>query len=79
MICITFGLDTGAYNSGPLGFPLPGDPHKEKQPMKRALRMLILVVGVLCTYTALVTPVASFADEGAPPPMCPLGSGGNCR
>lgn len=47
--------------------------------MKRALRMLILVVGVLCTYTALVTPVASFADEGAPPPMCPLGSGGNCR
>ena len=44
--------------------------------MKRAVRMLFLMVGLLCTYTALVTP--SFAEEGAPPPMCPPGSNGHC-
>ncbi len=47
--------------------------------MKRALRMLFLMVGLFCTYTAMVTPIASFAEESAPPPMCPPGSNGHCR
>ena len=36
--------------------------------MKRAIRMLFLMVGLMCAYTSLATPVAS---DGAPPPLCP--------
>jgi len=36
--------------------------------MKRAIRTLFLVVGLLCTYTAVIVP--AFALDGAPPPYC---------
>jgi len=38
--------------------------------MKRAIRMLFLMVGLLCTYSALARPMMS---DGAPPPYCPPG------
>lgn len=38
--------------------------------MKRAIRMLFLMVGLMCTYSALATPVVAPSD-GAPPPYCP--------
>lgn len=37
--------------------------------MKRAVRMLFLMVGMICAYTALAAPVAPAAD-GAPIPSC---------
>lgn len=36
--------------------------------MKRAIRMLLLMVGLFCTYTAVIVP--AFALDGAPPPYC---------
>jgi hypothetical protein len=39
--------------------------------MKRAFRVLILVVGLLCTYTALTVPTMAVAEDGAPIPCHP--------
>lgn len=44
--------------------------------MKRALRMLFLMVGLLCTYTALAAPMAPASLDGAPVPVCDPGSKG---
>src|SRR5580704_4393472 len=71
-------LDRARIISSHLGFPLPGDPHKEKQSMK-ALRILFLMVGLLCAGTALATPAMTSSLDGAPPAYCPPGSGGHCR
>jgi hypothetical protein len=38
--------------------------------MKRAFRVLILMVGLFCTYTAVVAPTMAFAD-GDPMPLHP--------
>jgi len=45
--------------------------------MKRAIRMLFLMVGLLCTYTALTVPAVAL--DGAPPPYCPPNQGWNCN
>jgi len=42
--------------------------------MKRAIRVLFLMVGLLCTYTALAAPVVPTLD-GAPIPVCPTCGG----
>jgi len=47
--------------------------------MKRAIRMLFLMVGLLCTYTALAAPALPTPGDGDPIPFCPPGSGGHCR
>lgn len=47
--------------------------------MKRALRMVFLMVGLLCAGTALATPAMTSSLDGAPPAYCPPGSGGHCR
>jgi hypothetical protein len=39
--------------------------------MKRALRALVLVVGLFCTATALVVPTIVVAEDGAPMPVTP--------
>jgi hypothetical protein len=44
--------------------------------MKRALRALVLVVGLFCTCTALVLPTVVVAEDGAPCPGHPPGGGG---
>jgi hypothetical protein len=36
--------------------------------MKRAVRMLILMVGLVCTYMAVATPMLH--AEGGPMPLC---------
>ena len=41
--------------------------------MKRAFRMLILMVGLFCTYTAVVVPTIAVAEDGAPMPLRPPG------
>ena len=41
--------------------------------MKRALRMLFLMVGMFCAYQALAVPVVPTLD-GAPIPVCNPGS-----
>jgi hypothetical protein len=51
------------------GSPLPGDPLGE-QLMKRAVRMLFLMVGMLCAYTALAAPAVPAPEDGAPIPSC---------
>jgi|HubBroStandDraft_5_1064220.scaffolds.fasta_scaffold09373_6 hypothetical protein len=38
--------------------------------MKRAVRMLFLMVGMFCAYTALASPVAPVQEDGAPIPDC---------
>jgi hypothetical protein len=38
--------------------------------MKRAVRMLFLMVGMICAYTALAAPVVQVAEDGAPIPNC---------
>jgi len=45
--------------------------------MKRTVRMLILMVGLLLAYTAIAVPAVPALD-GAPTPICPPGSGGRC-
>ena len=37
--------------------------------MKRAVRMLILMVGLVCTYVAVAAPVLPVPD-GGPIPVC---------
>jgi hypothetical protein len=37
--------------------------------MKRAVRMLILMLGLVCTYVAVATPMLP-APEGGPMPTC---------
>lgn len=66
-------LDTALIIRLTQGFPLPGDPHKENEPMKRAIRVLILMVGLFCTYTAITLPTMAVAEDGAPPPYHPPG------
>ena len=51
----------------PRGF-LPGASQRKENTMKRAVRMLILMVGLACTYVAIVTPILN-ADLG-PRPTC---------
>jgi len=65
------------YNGAQVRVSLPGNPHQEKDPMKRTVRMLILMVGLLLACSAVVVPVAPALD-GAPAPVCPPGSGGRC-
>ncbi len=43
--------------------------------MKRAFRVLFLMVGLLCTYTALTIPTMAVAEDGAPMPVHPPGGG----
>jgi hypothetical protein len=44
--------------------------------MKRAVRMLFLMVGMICAYTALAAPVVPVQLDGAPIPAC---TGRGCR
>jgi hypothetical protein len=44
--------------------------------MKRAVRMLFLMVGMICAYTALAAPVVPTPEDGAPIPKC---TGHGCR
>ena len=37
--------------------------------MKRAIRMLILMVGLVCTYVSVATPMLN-AFDGGPIPTC---------
>lgn len=37
--------------------------------MKRAVRMLVLMLGLVCTYVAVATPMLP-APEGGPAPTC---------
>lgn len=43
--------------------------------MKRAVRMLFLMVGLVCTYTAMAAPVITVRD-GNPMPLCNPKNGG---
>jgi len=47
--------------------------------MKYMLRMLILMVGLLFTYSAVAVPAIPASLDGGPSPLCPPGSGGNCN
>ncbi len=38
--------------------------------MKRAVRMLFLMVGMVCAISALAAPVVPAPEEGAPVPCC---------
>jgi len=68
---VVTSLDMARIIPSTRGFPLPGDPHKENEPMKRAFRVLILMVGLFCTYTALTVPTVAVAEDGAPTPGHP--------
>jgi hypothetical protein len=39
--------------------------------MKRAIRMVVLMVGLFCTCTAIIVPAVAL--DGAPPPYCAPG------
>jgi hypothetical protein len=51
----------------PRGF-LPGVSQRKENTMKRAVRMLILMVGLACTYVAIATPILN--AELGPMPLC---------
>lgn len=42
--------------------------------MKRALRVVFLMVGLLCASTALIVPTIAVSQDG-PPPLRPPGGG----
>ena len=44
--------------------------------MKRAVRMLFLMVGLVCAISALAAPAVPTPEEGAPVPCC---TGQGCR
>jgi hypothetical protein len=44
--------------------------------MKRAVRMLFLMVGMICAYSALAAPVVPTSMDGAPIPAC---TGHGCK
>jgi hypothetical protein len=46
--------------------------------MKNVLRMLFLLAGLCCTYTALAAPAIPAPEDGAPIPVCNPGSR-NCN
>jgi hypothetical protein len=46
--------------------------------MKRAIRMLILMVGLACTYAVVATPMLQ-AEGNGPILVCPPSRGPNCR
>jgi hypothetical protein len=46
--------------------------------MKRAVRIVILMVGLACTYVLVATPIMQ--ADGGPMPLCnPRKGGANCR
>jgi hypothetical protein len=45
--------------------------------MKRAIRMILLMVGLLGVYNAITLP--AIALDGAPPPYCPPPVDPNCK
>lgn len=47
---------------------LPGASQRKENTMKRAVRMLILMVGLACTYVAIATPILN--AELGPMPTC---------
>jgi len=46
--------------------------------MKRTVRVLILMVGLLLACAAVAAPAVPAGMDGAPTPLCPPGSGGRC-
>ena len=50
------------------GFRSQGTGTQGEQSMKRAVRMLILMVGLVCTYVAVATPMLH--ADGGPIPSC---------
>jgi len=50
------------------GFRSQGTRTQGEQSMKRAVRILILMVGVVCTYIVVATPQYAAADGG--PILC---------
>ena len=49
-----------------------------REPMKRAARMLILLLGLVGTYVAVAAPRIP-AQDGGPIPVCPPKRGPNCQ
>ena len=69
-------LDTPLYNSATVRLPLPGASQSKENTMQRAVRMLILMVGLACTYVAIATPILNAAL--GPIPLCNPANP-NCR
>ena len=69
-----FRLDTTLYNPCQVRVAAPRGPALGEQSMKRAVRMLFLMVGMICAYTALAAPIVP--EDGAPIPKC---TGRGCR
>jgi hypothetical protein len=61
-------LAADLYNAATVEVPLPGASHSKENTMKRAVRMLILMVGLACTYVAIATPILNAAL--GPIPLC---------
>jgi hypothetical protein len=57
------------YNSATAGFRSQGLRTVRRITMKRAVRMLILMAGLACTYVAIATPILQ--AELGPMPLCP--------
>ncbi len=51
------------------GFRSQGTRTQGEQSMKRAVRMLFLMVGLVCTYVAVAAPIVPSFD-GGPIPLC---------
>ena len=67
------------YNACPrrgVSFVAPariGDEPKENEPMKRAIRIAILIIGLVGTFVAAAAPLVPAAD-GGPLLLCPPGN-----
>lgn len=45
--------------------------------MTRAIRMVVLMVGLICSFAAVTVPASAL--DGAPPPYCDPNPGVPCR
>ena len=65
-------LDAGqvcAYNAWPCKFLDAKERARKENPMKNAIRLVVLMLGLVTTYVALAAPMLA-APDGGPMPTC---------
>jgi len=70
----------GAYNSSlrPVTRFLEDEAQPEVNPMKRIVRITVLILGLVGTYVAAATPQVPAQDKDSVP-ICPLPQPKNCK
>lgn len=63
------GGEVTAYNAWPCEFLDQKERARKENPMKNAIRLVVLMLGLVTTYVALAAPMLP-APDGGPMPTC---------